>query len=81
MEVGASARSAYLLSENVTAAIPDIKKPRGRPKVGSELIGVRVPPELLAKLDAWIDSQDPKPSRPEAIRAMVEVALKAGEPD
>jgi hypothetical protein len=32
----------------------------------------------LANLNAWIDQQpDPKPSRPEAIRSLVEQALAA----
>lgn len=56
----------------MTGAIPDNKKPRGRPKVGSEFVGVRVPPDLLADLDQWIAEQpEPRPSRPEAIRLLV----------
>lgn len=32
-------------------------------------IGVRLHPEMLTPLDAWISAQgDPKPTRPEAIR-------------
>jgi hypothetical protein len=46
-----------------------IKKRIGRPPVGSTLVGVRLPPDELAVLDAWIAKQnDPRPSRPEAIR-------------
>ena len=42
-------------------------------------IGLRLYPALDASLDAWIESQpDPKPSRPEAIRRLLERALKAG---
>jgi hypothetical protein len=45
------------------------KKRIGRPPVGSTLVGVRLPPDELAALDAWIATQDdPRPSRPEAIR-------------
>jgi len=33
-------------------------------------------PELLAALDAWREQQDPVPTRPEAIRGMVEKALR-----
>lgn len=34
-------------------------------------MGVRVQPDLLADLDAWIAEQpDPKPSRPEALRLL-----------
>lgn len=49
--------------------LSDIKKKMGRPRVGSTLIAVRLPPDELAALDAWIAAQDdPKPSRPEALR-------------
>jgi hypothetical protein len=54
------------------------KKPVGRPKVGAILIGVRVPPADVAVLDAWIKKRkDPDLSRPEAIRRLVELGLKA----
>jgi Arc/MetJ-type ribon-helix-helix transcriptional regulator len=34
--------------------------------------GVRMPPELESKIDAWIERQpEPKPSRSEAIRRLV----------
>jgi hypothetical protein len=40
------------------------------------MIGVRLQPISLAELDAWIIAQpEPKPSRPEAIRRLVEKAL------
>jgi hypothetical protein len=39
-------------------------------------VNTRLPPEELARLDAWIETQpDPKPSRPEAIRRLLEKAL------
>jgi hypothetical protein len=54
------------------------KKPVGRPKVGAILIGVRVPPAGVAALDAWIKKQkEPGLSRPEALRRLVEIGLKA----
>jgi metal-responsive CopG/Arc/MetJ family transcriptional regulator len=38
--------------------------------------GFRMPADLQAKLDAWIERQpDPKPSRSEAIRRLLERAL------
>ena len=41
---------------------------------------VRVPPHQLANLDAWIAHHpEPKPTRPEAIRRLIEAGLKAGE--
>jgi hypothetical protein len=53
------------------------KKKMGRPKTGiGPVIGVRLYPEMQAELDAWIAAQpDPKPSQPEAIRRLMEVAL------
>ena len=53
---------------------------RGRPTVGSFNIGVRVPPDQLAALDVWIATQpEPRPSRPEAIRRLMERGLVAEE--
>jgi hypothetical protein len=45
-------------------------KKRGPPATGKgTLIGVRLQPPELAELDAWIAVQDdPKPTRPEALR-------------
>ena len=38
--------------------------------------GFRMPAELEAKLDAWIEAQpEPKPSKSEAIRRLLEWAL------
>ena len=52
-------------------------KRRGRPKTTGKgkLIGVRILPPLLKKLDAWERGQVPRPSRPEAIRGFVERGL------
>jgi hypothetical protein len=60
------------------ASISDSRKKRGRPKTTGEgqLVGVRILPDLLAQLDAWIAARShPKPSRPEAIRRLVELGL------
>jgi hypothetical protein len=53
------------------------KRPRGRPRTGRDpAIGVRLPPALTAKMTAWIERQpDPKPSRSEAIRRLIERGL------
>jgi|SRR6185437_9150122 hypothetical protein len=52
-------------------------KKRGRPTTTGkgELIGVRILPPLLKKLDTWINGQVPRPSRPEAIRGFLERGL------
>jgi hypothetical protein len=53
-----------------------IAKKRGRPATGtSPTIGVRVPMELTDAIDGWRASQRPIPSRPEAIRRLVELGL------
>lgn len=50
-----------------------ITKKRGPKPTGiGTLIGVRMLPDLLAALDKWIDRQDdPKPTRPEAVRRIL----------
>lgn len=54
------------------------KSKGGRPRVDATPITVRVPPAQLASLDAWIGSQpEPKPSRPEAVRRLIEKGLKS----
>jgi hypothetical protein len=64
-------------------AITANRKRRGRPTLyakgegkGAPLIGVRVPPLTLAAIDGWIIRQKVELSRPEAIRRLVELALK-----
>mgnify|MGYP001555010134 CR=1 FL=1 len=53
------------------------KKRRGRPATGQGTqVVVRMQPAALAKLDAWAAKQDGEPSRPEAIRRLVEKGLK-----
>ncbi len=52
------------------------KKRRGPAPTGKgTLIGVRLQPEQLAAVDAWRERQDDKPTRPEAIRRLVERAM------
>ena len=52
-------------------------KRRGRPITTGTgtTIGVRMLDDRIAVLDAWIAKQKPKPSRPEAIRRLVEIGL------
>lgn len=61
-----------------TMSIGGATKKRGRPATGKgEPVNVRLQPEHLTALDAWITRQpEPKPSRPEAIRALVGMALE-----
>ena len=61
-------------------SIVNVKKPRGRPPVETEALTVRVHRNQLAAIDAWIATQpEPRPTRPEAIRRLVEQALGAGD--
>ena len=53
------------------------QKRRGPPPTGKgTLLGVRLQPEILHKVDAFIQRQKDNPSRPEAIRRLVEMGLK-----
>ena len=50
----------------------------GSAGTGAPQIGLRLPPPELAAIDTWIEKQpDPRPSRPVAIRRLVEIGLKA----
>jgi len=52
-------------------------KKRGPPATGKgTLIGVRLQPPELTELDTWIAAQDdPKPTRPEAMRQLARKGL------
>ena len=53
------------------------KKKRGPAPTGKgTLIGVRLQPEVLAKIDALRAQHSPQPSRPEAIRQIIEATFK-----
>jgi hypothetical protein len=66
----------------MTKSIRDSKKSRpriGRPKTtgpGQAQV-VRMHDQQIAAIDAWIALQDTEISRPEAIRRLVELGLKA----
>jgi hypothetical protein len=51
----------------------------GRPTVDSEPVTVRVERQRLAVLDEWRRAQPDLPSRPEAIRRLIELGLKVAE--
>ena len=50
---------------------------RGRPPVDSEAITVRMAVDALQNVDDWRRKQADLPGRPEAIRRLVELGLKA----
>jgi hypothetical protein len=51
------------------------KRGRGRPATDATPVLVRMPPIVIAKLDAWIEHQGEAISRPDAIRRLVEIGL------
>jgi hypothetical protein len=56
-------------------------KKRGRPATGiNPSIGVRLPLPSLDALDDWRKRQPDLPSRPEAIRRLIEAGLRAADP-
>jgi hypothetical protein len=62
----------------MTSTINTVKKSKkGRPPVESEPVTVRMTTDALRSLDDWRRKQDDLPGRPEAIRRLVEQALKA----
>jgi hypothetical protein len=64
----------------MSRSIRDIpKRGPGRPSTGGRREGVmvRLEPDQIAALDAWIKKQAEPPTRPEAIRRLVEIGLKA----
>jgi hypothetical protein len=59
-------------------AIPSARKTaRGRPRVDAVPVNTRFPPEELDKLDGWIAKQKEPLTRPQAVRRLVEIGLKA----
>ena len=76
----AFARLPGLLFYNIvysTMSINDIeKRSRGRPTTGSTPVLVRLPPDELAAIDAWIKKEHDGASRPMGIRRLVEIGLK-----
>lgn len=58
----------------MTTATRDNTKRKRADQAGT-LVGVRLQPDQLAKVDAWREAQDDAPTRPEAIRRLVEKAL------
>ena len=49
---------------------------KSRPTAVGMLVGTRFQPALLAAIDEWRKQQPDLPTRPEAVRRLVDVALK-----
>jgi hypothetical protein len=54
-----------------------MKTPKKRATATGELIGVRIQADMAKQIDDWRRKQDDLPGRPEAIRRLVELGLKA----
>jgi hypothetical protein len=56
----------------------NITKPvRKRSAVTGTLVGVRLQADQIKAIDAWASKQSPPVTRPEAIRGIIELGLKA----
>ena len=55
----------------------NMKTRKKRALVTGELVGVRIQPEMAKQLDDWRRNQEDVPTRPEAIRRLVGLGLKA----
>jgi hypothetical protein len=81
VEVAASPRLAFVISQSMAKSIRDSTKSKakmGRPKTtgpGDPQV-VRMHDEQIAAINEWIDTQGEKISRPEAIRRLVEIGLR-----
>ena len=61
----------------VTLKKKGITKKRGRPATGKDpILTLRAPQALTAEVEEWADRQPDRPSRSEALRRLVEIALK-----
>jgi hypothetical protein len=56
------------------------KKRRGRPRINPTSIHLSLAPDLLGRVDQFLATQKDNPSRPEAIRRLIELALTAMQP-
>lgn len=50
-------------------------KPKPRPTTTGTLVGTRFQATLLDAIDAWRKEQDDLPTRPEAVRRLVELGM------
>jgi hypothetical protein len=64
------------------STLDSAKKPkRGRPTIDSEAVNVRIERSQMASLDDWRRTQRDLPTRPEAIRRLIELGLEAAKAD
>lgn len=56
--------------------MPD-QKPKRRPSTTGKLVGTRFQTDMLDAIDAWRRDQEDLPTRPEAIRRLVELGMSS----
>lgn len=57
---------------------PVKQKRIGRPPTGiTPIVGLRLPPQVRAKIEQWAGQQDDKPTLSEATRRLIDVGLAA----
>lgn len=61
----------------MSKSIRDTTKPRKRAAMTGDPVMVRIQPDMAKSIDDWRRKQDDLPGRPEAIRRLVELSLKA----
>jgi hypothetical protein len=56
------------------------KRGRGRPRINPTSIHLSLAPDVLARVDKFLSGQKDNPSRPEAVRRLVELGLEGMQP-
>lgn len=54
-------------------------QPKQRATAAGTLVGTRFQPDLLNAVDSWRKGQTDLPTRPEAVRRLVELGMACGE--
>ena len=70
----------YYTLAHMSIAASKKKRGRGRPSTGiGKATGLRLYPELEAGIEEWRRAQPDKPEKHEAMRRLMELALKRGK--
>src|SRR5262249_7876870 len=71
-------RSDLMLTKNMARSSARKRKKRGRPRTGVRpMIGARLSDETQAGIQRWAKSQHDKPTFSEAVRRLIDMALKS----
>jgi hypothetical protein len=70
--------STFCYTGSMKRSIPVKRKRIGRPPTGiTPIVGLRLPPQVRAKIEQWAGQQDDKPTLSEATRRLIDAALIA----